>query len=212
MFEKTFEIWLPMRIRITITTIAMRRRMRACSTMPWPSAAASRSLTVLMREGNEFMGVLYTSWWPSVYALAGRLPSSGCDVDVPIRGRSGDRNSIGWGFGPEAALEAVAETGHADDVLRLLHIRLDLFAQATHVGVDGAGLNLAHIPPDILQHPLSADDLPRMRGEVLQQPVLERAQPHRVTVQGHSVLRRVDHEVAEMERLVDDGADPVALA
>src|SRR5438094_5197879 len=61
--------------------------------------------------------------------------------------------------------EAIADPGNGVDVVRLLGVALDLLAQPVDVGIDGAGLDLDLVTPDLAQQLTATDHLAGLRGQ-----------------------------------------------
>src|SRR2546430_17718587 len=93
-------------------------------------------------------------------------------------GRPRAANAPGKSKRPSRLLcdEAVADPWDAVDVVGLLRVTLDLLAQPVDVGVDGAGLDLDLISPDLAQKLPPADNLAGLRGQQGEQVELGQGQ------------------------------------
>src|ERR1035437_9911457 len=104
--------------------------------------------------------------------------------------------------------EAVADAAHRIEVFGG---RAKLFAQPAHVRIDGAGVHEAVVFPDIAQQlvpGLHASAALRQNREQLE---LGRRQLHVLAAPLHHVPRRVDKQVAKLERLGFRRRGPAAL-
>src|SRR5258708_4401578 len=79
---------------------------------------------------------------------------------------------------PSVDREAVADPRHRVDVLRLLRVDLDLLAQPVDVSVDGSGLDVDVVAPNIAQQLRAAEDLARAGREQRQHVELGDGQDH----------------------------------
>ena len=83
--------------------------------------------------------------------------------------------------------------------MRLLRVTLDLLAQPVDVGVDGAGLDLDLIPPDLAQELPPADHLAGLRGQQGEQIELGQGQSDLPALTPDLTAIHVDDQARELE-------------
>src|SRR5438874_7584368 len=95
--------------------------------------------------------------------------------------------------------EAVADTRNRVDVMGLLGVALDLLAQPVDMSVDGAGLDLDLVAPDLAKQLATADHLASLRCEQGEEVELGQGEGDFLAVAPHLTAVHVDDEAWELE-------------
>src|SRR5690348_13285093 len=92
--------------------------------------------------------------------------------------------------------EAVADTAHREQVLRVLRVGFEFLAKVPYVDVDGAGVSIGRIAPDVLEERLTREHPPGSRRESGEDLELHVGELDRLVIQRHRAPLRVDLEVS----------------
>src|SRR5271169_5715870 len=103
-------------------------------------------------------------------------------------------------FSSFGGLEAVAGAADRFQIARVLGVRLDLFADAADVDVDGAGSDVGGIAPDGVEQMIAAENASLVAREIIEQAEFGGGRGNQVSAYGEGHGRRIDFDIADFHR------------
>src|SRR6266571_6570335 len=100
-------------------------------------------------------------------------------------------------------LESITRTRHGLDVPRRAPLVVELHAQLADVTVDDVALDLELAAPDRCEQVLATQRLSGVRGQEIEERLLDRREVKVATAHGHALLDQVHFEAVEPDRWHD---------
>src|SRR5262245_32878662 len=91
--------------------------------------------------------------------------------------------------------EAVADAAHGEQVLRVLRVGLELLAQVPDVDIDGAGVAVCRVAPDVFEQHFPGEHAARGARKGRQDLELDIGELHGLSAQLHGPALEVDLEL-----------------
>src|SRR3954451_12080151 len=98
--------------------------------------------------------------------------------------------------------EQVTDPAHGEEELGLFGVALELLAQMADVHVDGSGIAVLGVPPDVLEQRLAGENPTGRAGERTEDLELDIGDADLLLAQGDHAAAEVDLEVALVDRLL----------